>query len=327
MNNPEALKTSDWWRIARQSSQATFFHSPLWHYLILTTFPEFSDATISGQLANGFDAVLPLLETRAKMRGLLKNYTSTFAGCYGGIISTNEISLGDRKSFIQPIVDRAQFGQMYISGNPLFAQPVADTTDFTQMLNLTSGFDEIWKNYSSSNRSNIRKGIRMGLAVRVATSKDEYERYYKNAYQNSIKRWGSAARRQYTWALFRNGFTLGKVYPKNMKLWIVELNGEVLAGAWVFYWNSHVVCWQATAHRNAFPYRPYNVLHNEIIRDACTSNYQCYDFNPSAGLAGVVRFKQSFGARKFYLHPETIVNPAYQFYLHTRQRIQNFRQA
>ena len=55
--------------------------------------------------------------------------------------------------------------------------------------------------------------------------------------------------------------------------------------------------WHGAARESSLALRPANRLFGEVIRDACERGFRWFDFNSSAGLEGVRRFKEGFGAR------------------------------
>jgi lipid II:glycine glycyltransferase (peptidoglycan interpeptide bridge formation enzyme) len=101
----------------------------------------------------------------------------------------------------------------------------------------------------------------------------------------------------YPYVLFTNIHERG---GENVRLWLVKKDGDVAAGACVFYHNQHAVYWHGAMAERFSELRPANLLHFEIIRDACQRGFRWYDFNPSGPNEGVVRFKDSFGAQRLY---------------------------
>ena len=165
----------------------------------------------------------------------------------------------------------------------------------THMLSLAEGWDAVQRGFSRGNRSSINRGKRSGVTCRIAATLDSYRNYY-DVYGGCLKRWGERVTSRYPWRLFEIGHELGRRYPDNMRLWLAEAEEKVLAGAWVFYWNHHAVYWHGATDEAFSSHRPSNVLHAYIIADACARGYLWYDFNPSGGHEGVIRFKRSFGS-------------------------------
>ena len=295
------LSQSFWWDVARGCEYATFFHTPLWHRLACETFPDYEDCSVGAICENGIRMVLPVLQTNRAARGLLRNVTSTFAGCYGGIIADGPVP-GAAAAELFGAVLKWDVAEFHLSGNPRLpptAAPrlprVEERDDFTHILELGGDLDAMISGFSRGHTSSLHKGIRMGVQARLAQTADDYRAFY-GAYEDSLRRWGERATNRYPWRLFENVFRLSQAYPQHVKLWLAEVEGKTIAGALAFYWNGHIAGWHSAAHADYFDYCPNNVLHTEIIREGLEQGYRYYDFSPSGGHEGSARFKERFGA-------------------------------
>ena len=65
-----------------------------------------------------------------------------------------------------------------------------------------------------------------------------------------------------------------------------------------FYHNKHCVEWHASFLSDYFKYGIRNFLVHNLILDANAKCYKYYDFNPSGGHEGTMRFKESFGPER-----------------------------
>ena len=293
-----------WFDVARKCEYATFFHSPLWHQLALSTYPHYKDASIGVELNTGTRAVLPLLETGRSTRGIFRKLVSTFAGCYGGVIADGPITI-DECNYIYQKAVTWDIEQIVILGNP-FCDVQTDALQcekedyFTQVLTINQEFDNVLSGFSKGHRRNTKKGKQLGVTTRVANTLDDYKCYF-DVYQDSIVRWGDKTSSRYPWSLFENGCRFSQENPDLIKLWFAELEGKVIAGAWVFYWNNHAVYWHGAALGDYFSYYPNNVLLADVIEDVCNRGFKYFDFNPSGGHDGVAKFKERFGAEKWPL--------------------------
>ncbi|NUM44916.1 MAG: GNAT family N-acetyltransferase [Anaerolineales bacterium] len=303
------LVTSDvWWEVARACAYATFFHTPLWHQLITMTYPGCRDITPSVVLANGTRAVLPLLEDSSPSNRLPIRF-STFAGCYGGVVADGPIEGREGETAVSHLFQTAvswRISRFKCLSNPFAPVETLPQSlpkirdDFTHILALEPDYETIFARFTKGHRSSIRKGQRMGVSVRLAETLEDYQAYYQT-YEDSLRRWGERASSHYPWRLFENGFALAQQYPDNIRLWVAEAEGRILGGAWVFYWQRHAVWWHGAVLEDFFAYNPSNVLQDAIIRDACARGYRYYDFNPSGGYEGVIRFKRHHGAEEWPL--------------------------
>lgn len=291
--------TNDFWEVvAKNCSDATFFHTPIWRDIVINSYPEFSDASI------GFDwgdkkAIVPMI--KKSIKGVAQSKISTFSSCYGGVISTSPLSNQERERVWKEIWSGRTL-KVKMSDNPIATTPFinseeASKIDYTHILNLNAPFDSLFSNFSKGHRSSTKKGMRMGVTTSIANSIEEYEIYYQ-AYSDSIRRWGDRATSNHPWKLFEAIFEQSHLNPENIKLWLAHAEGEIIAGALVFYWNQHVDWWHGASFEKYFSYCANNVLQHNIIKHAAESGYSFYDFNPSGGHVGVEKFKKSFNAQK-----------------------------
>lgn len=290
-----------WLSIAKQCQYATFFHTPFWHQLAAETYPWYEDCTIGFEMKDGTKVILPLLEARMSDATQRRDLISTFAFCYGDAIAPRELSSEEHVAIYNTILE-SNVDQFIVVTNPLtigsfVLEGFIGHDDFTQLLYLDPLFDRIFAKFSKGHKSSTTKGRRLGVKTRVADTIKDYQDYF-GAYQSSLKRWSDKRLIEYPWTLFENGYLLAKAYPCNLKLWIAEFKGELIAGAWIFYWNNHVVYWHGAAYEEFFCFSPVNVLLADVIQDACERHFSYFDFNPSGGLEGVAAFKRRFGATK-----------------------------
>lgn len=317
----ESATTELWWQIARACEYATFFHTPLWHQLVTKSYPGYQDASLQFTPDADRTLILPLLKV-SKRPSPISVYLSSFAGCYGGFISDAHLEAEVLEAAWKAILGW-RFGKIQLTGNPIspfnpgnhLFQNVA--RDFSHLLLLDRKYEALLSEFSKGHRSSIRRGLRLGVQVREAASLDDYRSYYQ-IYQDTLRRWADKATSRYPWGLFENGYKLSQKYPGQIRLWVAEVPGKMIAGAWVFYWNQHVVWWHGASLEAYFDYYPNNVLQAMIIQDAVERGYHYYDFNPSGGHEGVVRFKRSHGAQEYHVNRYTYGNFFYRQVDHWR---------
>jgi len=163
--------------------------------------------------------------------------------------------------------------------------------DFTQVLDLSEGFDHLFRKWTWGHYSRTRKGLREGITAEVAATEDEWKSYFE-LYQDTLARWGEDATNRYEWDLFE--IMLRKKSHK-IKLWLARYQGQVISGALCFYHNKHVAYWHsATSQRFFKKLNATHVLQYAIIKDACERGFLIYDFLPSSGIKGVIDFKNGF---------------------------------
>jgi hypothetical protein len=288
-----------WLAVAAKSESATFFHTPQWSALVTSSHAGCRDVSVGALLRDGVRVVLPLLDRGRSGRGLFHHLVSGFAGCYGGLIADGPVAPDRQPELYAALLSTRRVDSLQLTENPLAASPVLPPhfrarPEATQLLALDAGWPAVAGEFSRGNRGNIRRGRARGVVTRLAATLDDYRAYYA-LYERSLARWGARATSRYPWGLFENGYQLGLRSPETQRLWLAEADDRVMAGAWVFYWNGHAVYWHGATDVRFAAQRPANVLHADIIRDACEREYRWYDFSPSGGHEGVARFKAGFG--------------------------------
>ena len=296
----ERLDESLWWETIKNCPCATFFHTPVWNQLVSDSYPQLTNASLGIELAGGTLAIVPLTANIRRLRPLQKKW-STFAWCYGDIIAARQITEQERHQLTLVLLsDRPGF--LTITGNPFCCQPPVlhskfhRKDDFTQTVDLTQGYDKLAGNYSRSCKKQIKKGRRFGFEVRSASSERDVAAYLE-IYHENLVRWNKSGG-GYSSEIFSRVLRMGKEEATQGKLWLVVEagTGQIVGGTLVFYWDWHAVEWHGVFNRRYFQHGVRNYLVDTIIRDACLRGCSLYDFNPSGGHDGVVRFKESFGA-------------------------------
>ena len=292
----DQIDFAEWQKVADKCEYATFFHTPIWSRVFVKTYPKMRIATKKFVFDDGAEIILPLI--KIKKIGLFNSYISNAAGTYGGWISEKDLSKKQINEIIKWMNKHLIFFTWRI--NP-FDKKLYDIEipnaryDFTQYLGLKQGFDSIYKLWAKGHSSaarKARKARKEEIIVKEAKLWEEWKQYFE-IYQDSLKRWGDNASSRYPIRLFKNLF---QEQSSNIKLWLAYFEKKTIAGALCFYHNHHAVYWHGAALEDYFYKRPSNLLQYEIIKDACDKSYWWYDFNPSGGHEGVIKFKKSFGA-------------------------------
>jgi hypothetical protein len=285
----------EWDVIWRNCSYATYFHSREWaeiwsHYSHGWMRPN----PLLVRFTDGQQALLPL---SCEMSGdSVKGFWSSPEGTYGGWIAVDPIR--KEHAILMKEFLTTELGALWWQTNPFDDLVAASAVncnieDETHVIDLGKGFDAVYSDWSSACRRAERKARKSGVVVKVADTEAEWREYYQ-AYEDSFRRWGDQAKGSlHGWALFQEMFDCRS---DHIKLWLaMTKEGDVAAGALMCYAKMHVVYWHGASMEAYFALRPVNLLFYEIIRQASAGPYRWFDFNSSAGLEGVRRFKESFG--------------------------------
>ena len=297
--NMRVANATEWDTIWSNCEYSTYFHSREWSLIwqkysngkVLPSpiIIEFSDST---------KVLLPFSKNK-RFKGFLNEYHSSPAGTFGGWLSNDSLAMSHGQLLYKFIVKN--FPNIIWRINPY--NPIEKNLklrnfkeDYTRALNLSEGFEKIFKKWSKGHKSAAKKAQREGVTIKLAETIEEWKTYF-NAYEDSLRRWGSRATSRYRWKLFEEIFQLNS---PNVKLWIASYKNEIIAGALCFYAKNHVVYWHGAAKEQYFNVRPVTYLFYEIIKDAVRKSYVWFDFNPSGGHKGVEEFKRRFGAETLY---------------------------
>jgi len=275
---------------------ATWFHSPAWAR-IWSRYRRgaLRPAARAIEFSDGRSAVLPLCE-RPASRLRAGGHLSSPAGTYGGWIAAAPLEK-EHAALLLAYLAHEVPGLVW-RVNP-WEPHAAELTrglgreEETQALDLAPGFEALARGFAPNARWGARRARREGIEVGVAVGLRDWEAYYA-AYAASLARWGERATSRHGWELFA---AIRDVDPEHARLWVARLRGEVIAGALICYAAQHAAWWHSAARAEHFAKQPMNLLLGEILRDACAQGLAVFDMGPSRSLAGVERFKASFGAK------------------------------
>lgn len=277
---------------------STYFHSREWAEIWADyTKGRISPDPLGIELSDGTQIVLPFSKQKIKnniFAWLLKKNISSPAGTFGGWLSDTTLDHSKQALLINFIAKRYPNFEWRVNPYEKLLLPIEYfclTDDITYTLDLSYGFEEIYRRWTKGHASAVRKALKTGIDICVAKSFNEWKSYFR-VYEDSLNRWGEKATSNYSLDLFDIIFQLNS---SNIKLWLARYNGLVIAGALCFYSPTHVVYWHGAAMSDYFHIRPVNLLMYKIINNACDNNYHWFDFNPSGGHEGVSSFKKSFG--------------------------------
>lgn len=242
---------------------------------------------------SGRSVLLPLARLKL-LKGLIDCSFLSPKGL-GGFVTNDELEHEEKTELFDALKRRRI---IYCVMNPFDRLTndfdAATAEDFTQVLDLRPGFDALLSTWSKGHSSAAKKGIREGVRVELAVTENDWKAYFR-VYRDTLARWGPKATSEYTWELFR--IMHGKRSDK-IKLWLAKYRGQTISGALCFHHNNHVAYWHGAALREHLRLKAPHALQYHVIQHACDSGSQVYDFLPSGGHEGAVRFKNGFGAEK-----------------------------
>lgn len=286
-----------WNEVARQCPWAMYFHSPGWAAVMAAADPTLQPAPLLFRLADDTPVVVPCL-VRMRRRLLLKwqEYRSTVPGAYGGPIASRQLRADEVQLVARELarLPRARGRIVETPQKPLhFPAPFQARAMQTHVVDIAPDFATMRKQFSRGQKSNLNQARKKGVTIRRAETAADID-CYLDLYHETLQRWGETATAVYPRVLFE---TLFSREDGRGAFWLAEVDGVVVAGIVVLAWNRTLAYWHGAARQDYFKHYPNNLLHAEVLQWAAASGYTHYDMGPSAGLPGVARFKESFGAR------------------------------
>jgi hypothetical protein len=293
---------SEWDQIADSCEYSTYFHTREWSELWSKYNGDRKAKALIFRFKDGSQALLPFTE-RKIYNEYITSRKSSEENTFGGWISDRSLDIEYHQAIWKYLQRRffVDFSKISITQNPYdptlgLANIPWQNQDFTQTLDLTEGFNALYNRFNKGHKSSIKKAVREGITIELASKYSDWEEYYL-AYKDSINRWDT---KQLTWWEYKPLLfeILHQMKSPKLKLWVAKYKGKIISGALCFYHSKHVVYWHGSSLREYFDLRANNLLHSTIIEDACRASYNWYDFNPSGGFEGVIRFKDGFGCER-----------------------------
>lgn len=297
-----------WWDVARHCEYATFYHTPIWRDLTARIFPNrYQDETFGVILRNGVRAVFPIVSSRRL--GPLRRLDSMPLGGYGGFIADGPVSPADTVAIYKHALAWPTCA-VYLVCNPLGSPLPEGVRSLLSLedceigctLPLGSSFEEIFSRFSRTQRQAYRRGLRKGVQIRLAETLQDYRDFYVN-YLDALDRWGLDKGRGYNREEWEIVYQMSRIYPEQIKLWLMIVGERIVGGRCVFYWGRHATGWNGTAHRDFLDHDVMPVADTEIIRDAVAQGYRYFDFSISGHKQGVLDYKLRFRPNT---HPQPV---------------------
>jgi lipid II:glycine glycyltransferase (peptidoglycan interpeptide bridge formation enzyme) len=286
-----------WDEVARACPWATYFHTAAWAGCMAATFSGFTAEALGCALADGTPVVLPcVVKKKKRLLRQVKNYKSMEPGVYGGFMAPRLLAR-EEIDLLAAAVLRIKGSSGRIVETPW--QPLNLPASFiskkisTHIVALNPDFETLQKTFSRGQKSNLSQARRKQVTVRRAATGIDIDAYF-SLYTETVKRWGETAGAIYSKELFVKLFA---AKDPHIIFTLAEVEGRIAAGIIAFAWGSTIIYWHGAALQEYFKHYPNNLLHAELMAWGCANGYQVYDMGPSAGLEGVARFKESFGAQ------------------------------
>ncbi|MBK7103873.1 MAG: GNAT family N-acetyltransferase [Ignavibacteriae bacterium] len=157
---------------------------------------------------------------------------------------------------------------------------------------------EIISRFTQTTRRNIRHSIKEGVRVEVNERYDEfYPILIENKSRHNVKPTHS----------YEDLLKLKQLMPDRLKLFMVYLDEEPIAGSLMFYANKNVaICFYNMLRYEYAEYKPIQRVMFEVVKDATERDYNYVDIgvsqdtsaeNPMTPSMNLIDFKEKFDAK------------------------------
>lgn len=278
----------EWQDFVENCPAATFFHTFDW-YEIWKVYKGYDYQPIIIEFKSGSRVFLPLASFKI-LRGHLKRHVSSPAGTYGGFLFQKRLQEFEIQKLAHWIKG---FDGINITFTPFHEADWGVShlpSDFTQIIPL----GQSWLR--------IEKQMKKGRILRkVRKAKSNYLEFRRIRAEEVVMFHKVYVSRRSDWEKPSNDYSL-KLFEllhnvTDTDFWGIYLPDGTLIGGGIFLRQKwHVSSWLPVALTKYLSLKPYEFLFFNCIQYYHTKGLKWFDFNPSGGHEGVVRFKSGFGA-------------------------------
>jgi FemAB-related protein (PEP-CTERM system-associated) len=276
---------------------------------------------------NAVHGVLPLVHVRSRWFGSFL-ISVPFLN-YGGIVAEQEAIRASLFNFARDLA--VAYGAAYVElrhETPQLNDAPTKQHKVTMLLDLPDEPEQLWKQFKTKLRTQIRKPMKNGFVVRIG--REEELAHFYEVFSANMRDLGTPV---YSKNFFAQ---ILKHFPEVSWICSVLLNGKPLAAGFVFgFRNTLEIPWASSLRR-------YNnlaanmLLYWSVLEFAIKKGYKRFDFGRSTPDGGTYKFKAQWGAKPVPLHwqywlangnqlPELApTNPKYQFAIRVWQKLPLF---
>ena len=290
----------EWIHFVDECSWSTFYETPDW----IRCQDVQNNALLSGSglklCFNDSTEVLFPISKKKVFKGFQFQLSGVPGGLYGGPLSKDNLKTDHLILAIETIQNK--FANLDIRLNPFLFQILnIDTVSFTHNSDTFTQVIDLNQSTSAINQalsvSKIDYDSRYAKKhnVQLSTANPTDLNSYLGIYNSMINKWGKA-NIEYTPDFFKM-----LISRKNCDFWSIYKDDIYIGGGLFLKQNQHVSSWLTIVHADYLKYRPYEFVYNYLINHYKTLGFHWFDFNPSAGLDGVISFKEKFGTQKLFI--------------------------
>ena len=244
---------------------------------------------------------------------------------YGGFFSESPIHSDDLKKLINKIIGERDLifnfmmpplSNISFDFKKHLITETKDSWNYTHILPANANYEHFLRDrYNRKTRRAIKKAVKNKVGIRKGDSLDDFKEYYY-LYSKSSERWGYEAPPD-PFDLYKNMYKYGSKY---VNLYLAVKGDETIGGVIALNYGKNIYLWGSAFLVEYAALNPVSLLFNDIIKNAYDNGYEYVDFGESGDLAGVKKFKESFGAENIRLNKFKACSKIGRFVLNVYER-------
>jgi len=216
-------------------------------------------------------------------------------GTYGGLIYNN-LEARPRDYLLEEI---NKIKTLTVYSNPYNRDDIFkeryNNMGFTQYLKLNIKCTKIdLGEWSTNHKRSLKKSKTLDLLVEQTESHEDWKNYF-SIYKTNILGRGALSSNSYSRELFNHIY---KLDTSLRSLFIVKEKGKMQSGGLFFHFNKKCHYWHGASLPEGRENKASFLLFYNVLEFAKNKGFEFFDFMPSGGNEGVVKFKMGFGTTK-----------------------------
>lgn len=289
-NSSDNKKWDDYVKRARDSS---FYHYSGWKTVIEETFGHKTFYLMVVDNHDEINGILPLVHMKSFIFG---NFMVSMPYLnYGGVCSDNDhvqdmLQKEAIKIALRMNAEYIELRHARAKDNGLMTKD----SKVAMHLDLPPTAEELWNQFPSKLRSQIKKPQKDGLSARIG-KKEEIESFY-NVFSLKMRDLGTP--------VYPKSFFINILERFQESAWICSVykDGEPVASGFLIGFKDRLEIPWASSNRVYDRFNPNMLLYWNSLKFACESGYAIFDFGRSTPGEGTYKFKEQWGAKPLQLY-------------------------
>jgi Acetyltransferase (GNAT) domain len=301
-----------WRQALPHDPNAVASQTPAWMDCVCAS-GRYHDVTRAYATADGHQLILPLARARLPVSVAA---SMPFGWGTGGLISSRGyLTVDDVAGVVADLVSQRAL-LIGVKPSPWtetawaasVPKRIERTRHMTHTVDLSGGFDAVWKRCAGTVRTRCRHAERMGVTVERDDSGRLMPVFYA-LYQRSVERWARQqheplwlarfrAQRRDPWEKFQ---TVAERLGTACRVWVAWLAGEPLAAEIVLAHGQQTTGWRAALDKQAGGRTgATQLLVCRALEEACDAGHRFFHLGDSAPSSTLARTKQHYGGEEMH---------------------------